>query len=389
MLETSEDLDEDGTISSDPALGELLGPEDECVLWTVAVGASDAIARALTIGLTGAEGEPGTVWVGLYNEQVALALSPENGAQIASVPLGLSPYGAVAGPDGRIWMTSGPGGADFIVAIDPDTYAVERVPLPDNVVTYGIAVDGLGRILVAGEWARRWRGVAAYDPVTDRWAQSGTLPASPNRYAVRGIAASARSIWVAGRSVTEDGVLFELDVRDLSLIEAHALRGAVDLVGVGVSFDGAVWGIAKGSDRAYRLDRATETVTSFPVGETPYTYSDFTGFGLNGILGASGEHRVVLEGCRNTVWTGLALDADIPEDTRVRLRVRTADTRDALESAAWVGAFEPPTPSLALPPGPVPASRYLEVSLELSSTTPGVVPRIFGLTASGRCDGVS
>ncbi|GAB4195080.1 MAG: hypothetical protein OHK0013_00930 [Sandaracinaceae bacterium] len=388
VIETSEDLDGDGTISLDPAMGELVGPDDECVLWTVAVGGEDAVARALTVGLTGDEGEPGLVWVGLYNEQVALALSPELGTQVASVPLGLGPYGAVAGPDGRIWMTSGPGGADFIVAIDPETYAVERVPLPDNVVTYGIAVDGIGRVVLAGEWGRRWRGAAAYDPTTDRWSQSGSLPASPNRYAVRGIAASARSIWIAGRSPTEDGVLFELDVRDLSLVEAHAVPGAVDLVGVGVAFDGAVWAIAKGSDRAYRLDRAAGTLTSHPVGETPYTYSDFTGFGLNGILGASGEHRVVFEGCRATVWTGLALDADVPDETRIVLRARIADSLDALATAPWIGPFEPPSPSLALPPGPVPASRFLEVSLELRSTTPGVVPRVFGLSAIGRCDGV-
>ncbi|MBX7191938.1 MAG: hypothetical protein K1X94_07760 [Sandaracinaceae bacterium] len=389
VIETSADLDGDGEISLDTAMGEFIGPNDECVLWTVAVGSNDAVARALAIGLSGDDGEAGVVWVGLYNEQVAVALSPDLGLQLASVPLGLGPYGAVAGPDGRIWMTSGPGGATFIVAIDPETFDVERVPLPEGVVTYGISVDGLGRILVAGEWGTRWRGAAAYDPVTERWSQSGSLPASRNRYAVRGIAASAGSIWVAGRSASEDGALFELDVRDLSLTEAHPVPGAVDLVGVGVAFDGAVWGIAKGSDRAYRLDRSADTVTSYPVGHTPYTYSDFTGFGLNGILGASGEHRVVIEGCRSTVWTGLSLDADIPEETRIRLRVRTADTVEGLASAPWVGPFEPPSPSLALPPGPIPASRYLEVSLRLSSTTPGIVPRVFGLVAQGRCDGVS
>jgi hypothetical protein len=37
----------------------------------------------------------------------------------------------------------------------------------------------------------------------------------------------------------------------------------------------------------------------------------------------------------------------------------------------------------------VPTGRFLEVSIRMSSTTPGVVPRIFGLTAFGRCDGVS
>jgi hypothetical protein len=89
------------------------------------------------------------------------------------------------------------------------------------------------------------------------------------------------------------------------------------------------------------------------------------------------------------VWTGLTLDASIPEDARVRLSVRTADTLEALDRAELIGPFEPPSPSLSLPPGPVPAGRFLEVSIGMSSTTPGVVPRIFSLTAHGRCDGVS
>jgi streptogramin lyase len=389
VIETSADLDEDGSIALDDALGEFVGPSDECLLWTVAVGGENAIARALAVGLSDTSGEPGDVWVGLYTEQLALVLSQDRGAQIASIPLGLGPYGAVTAPDGRVWFTSGPGAATFIVAVDPETFDVTRVPLPENVVTYGISVDGLGRIIVAGEWGRRWKGVAAYDPVTDRWSQSGTLPTAPDQYSVRGIAASADAIWVAGRSARGEAALFELAVADLSLTETHVLPRAEEIVGVGVAFDGRVWGIAKGSNRAYRLDRETGEITSFPVGETPYTYSDFTGYGLNGLLGASGQHRVVIEGCRNTVWTGLTLDASIPDDASVRLSVRTADTREELERAELIGPFDPPSPSLSLPPGPVPAGRFLEVSIRMSSTTPGVVPRIFSLTAQGRCDGVS
>ncbi len=389
VIETSEDLDGNGRISLEPVDGEFVGTADECVLWTVAVGGNDAVARALAIGLSGEDGEPGDVWVGLYNEQVALVLSRDLGTQIASVPLGLGPYGAVTAADGRVWFTSGPAAAPYIVAVDPETFSVTRVPLPEVVETYGISVDGLGRVIVAGSWNRRWRGVAAYDPVTERWSQSGTVQASPNDYPVRGIASSATSIWMAGRSPTEDGALFQFSVADLSLTETHILPGAFDLVGVGIAFDGRVWGIAKGADRAFRLDPATGDVDSFRVGHTPYTYSDFTGFGLNGLLGATGQHRVVIEGCRATVWTGLTLEVDIPEDTSVRISVRAADTREALDRATWIGPFDPPSPSLALPPGPVTASRFLEVSLRLSSTTPGVVPRVFSLSASGRCDGVS
>ncbi len=392
ILETSSDLDGDGTISLDPALGEFLGTLDECLLWTAAVGGPNAVARALAIGLPGADGLPGDVWVGLFTEQVVLVLSRDLGAQIASIPLGLSPYGAVTGADGRIWLTAGPAPSTFMVAVDPETYEVERVPLPIGVATYGISVDGLGRVILAGatgERGPRWRGVAAYDPVRERWTRSPSLDVSPLGYPVRGVAASAGSVWLAARSPSEQSVLFELSVADLSLTATHVVPGARDIVGVGVAFDGGIWGIAKGSDAAYRLDRATGEIESFPVGHTPYTYSDFTGFGLNGILGATGIHRVVVEGCRSTVWTGLRLDADIPEDTAVSLSVRSADTLEALELELWTGPFAPPSPSLALPPGPIRASRFLEISLRLTSRTAGVVPQVRSVTAVGRCDGVS
>jgi len=392
MIETSADLDGDGRISLEPVLGEFLGPEDECLLWTSVVGGENAVARALAVGLPGADGQPGDVWVGLFNEEVVVVLSRDRGTQIASIPIGLRPYGAVTGTDGRVWLTAGPVDPTFLGAVDPGTYAVGRVPLPIGVQTYGISVDGLGRILVAGatgERGPRWRGVAAYDPVTERWTRGEALDVSTGGYPVRGVAASADRVWLAARTASESSAIFELALRDLSLRARHVVSGARDLVGVGVAFDGRVWGIANGSDRAYRLDRTTGDIDAFPVGERPYTYSDFTGFGLNGILGATGVHRVVVEGCRATVWTGLALEADIPDDTAVHLRVRSAETVEGLELQPWLGPFLPPSPSLGLPPGPVPAGRFLEISLRLSSTTPGVVPRVFSLTASGRCDGVS
>jgi len=89
------------------------------------------------------------------------------------------------------------------------------------------------------------------------------------------------------------------------------------------------------------------------------------------------------------VWTGLSLDADIPDDTTVGLRVRSAETREALDAQVWRGPFEPPSPSLGLPPGPVPAGRFLEISLRLSQTTPGPLPRLSSATATGPSPGVT
>jgi hypothetical protein len=205
---------------------------------------------------------------------------------------------------------------------------------------------------------------------------------------MRGVAASNDAVWVAGTAAGE-AALFELSLADLSLVSQHDLPGASHLVGVGIAFDGRVWGIATVAHRAFRLDRPTGEISSFPTGRHPYTYSDFTGFGLNGILGAVGTHQVTIEGCEAAVWTAISLDADIPPETSVVVLARSAATSAGLSGASWFGAFETaPTASLQARPGPVPAGRLLEISLRLSSSTPGVVPRVRSLAVSARCDGL-
>jgi hypothetical protein len=195
-------------------------------------------------------------------------------------------------------------------------------------------------------------------------------------------------VWVAGPG-DGSGALFELALADLSLVAVHPLVGATDVVGVGVAFDGGIWGIARDASRAYRLDPTTGAIAPHPTGIGPYTYSDFTGFGLNGILGAIGIHRVTIEACDAAVWSSLSLDADVPDDTTVEVRVRSADTRAALDLATWIGPFTPsPTVSLAEAPGPVRAGRFLEISLRLWSSTPGIVPRVLSLSAAARCDDI-
>ena len=388
-IETSRDVDGDGVISLDAMAGEFF-EDDECVLWTVPLGATNAVARALAIGLAGPDGEAGDVWVGLFNEQRVVVLSRVDGHEIATIPIGISPYGAVAGADGRVWLTSGPAAFSVIVNVDPETFVVEQVNLPGtNLHTYGISVDGLGRIVLAGNDGS-WRGAVAYDPREASWSTSASLPASGTGMTnlLRGITASADAIWIAGPTPS-GGALFELALTDLSLTNQHMVPGATDVVGVGVAFDGRVWGIARDVGRAYRLDRTTDAFESFPTGNQPYTYSDFTGFGLNGILGAIGLHRVTVEGCDSAIWTSVTLDADIPDETEVQLSVRSAPTAAALTTAPWLGSFTAdPTVSLAEPPGPVGAGRFLEISLRLWSSTPGIMPRVRAVSVAARCDEV-
>src|SRR5690606_19834483 len=59
VIDTSRDLDGDGRIERGVP-GEMLGQRDECILWTVDVGAEGGVPRAIAVD------SAGTVWVGLH-----------------------------------------------------------------------------------------------------------------------------------------------------------------------------------------------------------------------------------------------------------------------------------------------------------------------------------
>ena len=121
---------------------------------------------------------------------------------------------------------------------------------------------------------------------------------------------------------------------------------------------------------------------SVPVGKSPYTYSDFTGFGLQTVVRPDGFFRSVVEGCldnmNKTRWRALTWNEVEPMGTSVKLRVRFADTLAGLETAAWFGPFDAPQPPVNLMALGVPSTRFAQVEVQLSSTVPGKSPSFSG-----------
>ncbi|MCS6856479.1 MAG: hypothetical protein NZM37_02090 [Sandaracinaceae bacterium] len=382
VIETSRDRNGDGVISLDRMEGEFFGPEDECLLWTVAVGGSNAIARALAVGPSRFRGESGDVWVGLFSEERALRLASADGQELASVPLPLKPYGAVLGADGRIYFTSGPAGAPHIVALDPDSLRTETIPLPEaGMTTYGIAADGLGRILLTAEWGRRWKGVLAYEPSEKRWWRSSPLPASQGGLALRGVVATEERVWAAGRSASEEAVLFEVNLLDLVFRAAHRLPGAGELVGVGASPDRAIWAIDRQRSRAYRFDPFRLEAQGHPVGRGPYSYSDFSGTTINRVLGHWGELRLFFEGCPLMEWRLVEIDAEIPPQATIFLFARSASP-EAIGTTPWQGPFRPPRVVFA---SPSLVGAFLELSIRMRSASALHLPVIHGVRVVAEC----
>ena len=395
-IETSTDLNADGLITRGG--GEYLGQMDECLLWTVNVGGPGGIARGLAIDADG------FVWVGLFAAETAIKLDPDDGRVVRTTRLArrferFQPYGAAATSSGMVYFTEVATGR--IVGVDSatDTVAVRtEVPSLDCAGSYGIAVDDEDRIWLAGFICP---AAYRYDPAMDSWLE---VPL-PDAGGTRGIAADDRGfVYVAsshafirlggpaglmlGPPVTRMTRFRASDGSDVTTFgtDADPLPGEGS-VGIGLDDDRRIWMVNQVSGTATRLDTATGETREFPVGDTPYTYSDFTGFALRTFTMPSGFYRTVIEApCPSAVtFERLEWNADIPPNTRVELRMRSAPTRAALGAATWVGTFDSSPADLTAPPGPVPTGNFLELELVLVSEDERTSPTVRDLSVQYLC----
>jgi streptogramin lyase len=398
VIDTSRDMDGDGVIERD-VRGEFLGQMDECLLWTVNVGAVNGIPRAIAID------GGGNVWVGLNGAGDAVQLDPNDGSVLRTVQLPRSflgpfrPYGAAADSIGNVWFVEAATGR--IVPVDIATgrpgsiqTAASRADACSS--SYGIAVDDEDRVWIAGflcRFAFRW------EPVARRWFEV----ALPDSGVTRGIAADANGRiytasshewirFIGGTIQASDPIsrltIFDADDgRNIRIIgtTARPLPGLA-ATGVGIDSAGMVWLVNQESSSATRIDPNTSAARDFPTGESPYTYSDFTGFALRTFTAPNGYLRTVVEGCAfgPTEWERVDWSTNVPAGTRLELRVRTADRVADLRTATWIGPFTSRPTELALPPGPVPRQRFME--LEISLVSDGAAsPTIRDLTVQLNC----
>jgi hypothetical protein len=260
---------------------------------------------------------------------------------------------------------------------------------------YGVTVDGMGHVFVAMSSCEP--GLYRYTPSTATW-DTASLPGGGTP---RGVAADEASLWV---SISHEGINFtggvagrvlQFRLTDMAFLRRWDLPTGRGPVGVGVSFDGSVWAIAQATNSAARLDPTTGTWIEHPVGLTPYTYSDFIGFGLNTFAQPRGYYRFTSEGCgpdSMTRWLGARLRVEVPAGTAVEVFARASDDRATLGAAEFVGPFPvteaDPIVDFTAAPGPVPNGRYLEVEVRLRTDDRRVAPRVFEVTLARECTGI-
>ena len=198
---------------------------------------------------------------------------------IPNFPLHLSysPYGAAIDPEGNIWMTGVYSKAVF--RIDAETLEITRWDSPFTDSHYGIAIDRNGRV-----WFSNWQGhggISSFDPITEQWS---VIPGtSGNLY--RGIAADGHDgVWAASNAGFGFGCgVLEIDTKALAVKEHHKFTQCGTPLGVGFDGTGKLWYVDH-SGWTWRMDPLTKEKKQLVVPNQHYTYSDFTGSGLAGVV---------------------------------------------------------------------------------------------------------
>lgn len=385
IIQTSRDINGNGRI--DEGTAEFLGENDECLLWTAAVGSGYSLPRALTIGTSDFGG--GDPWVGLWNGRQACRLNSSTGATIRCVSIHpLNAYGAVTDRSGRIWFTARNGSVTNLGSVDATTNVFTLAPNAPQAVrgAYGTAIwsspDGAQSFIFVADSNNN--AIFRFDTEARTWLRRSFYEFGLGR-TPRGIGADVDNLWVAtytngaGWSGGCSNEMMSLRLPNLDTGTRYNLPTASCIHGAGVGFDGAIWGIANNST-AVRLSPERDSALVRTGLGGPYTYSDFIGFGLNAFANPRGTHRFILDseddapGCGEYEWRILRWDACLGPGTAIEFRVRSAQTVAGLATAEWIGPFTETPANLQAAPGPVPPGRYLEVSVQLSTEGGAFVP---------------
>lgn len=442
-----DNLPDDGATVCTPGKShEFYGLDDECVLFTVNFGPSGGLGRALALapGDGGEFGSKSVAWVGTWQDGTFYKIHGETGAILQVVTIapvnGVSahPYGAAIDQYGILWAPNqGTPHLFYFDTHDPTKQGMVSANV-GGTGFYGIAIDGY---IVPGETQARqqvWLGEVTsagayrYRPIRDNgfdglgqgtWALAG-FDAGPSQG--RGIGVDNRKptsfAWVAldGYVSGTNGAIGRIptDIPDAvsTLVSATSVftTGQSGTLGAGVASNLDVWAVNQGSSSAahFKVDAignvsgapdiiSLDDKAGSPSGycptpnggdcrPNPYTYSDFTGFGLVNFTSPKGYYSWIQEGCgtgAQTRWYAVEWDGATPTGTTITVVARTADTLAELANAPFTGAYETSPANLLVAPGPVmpnPAN-YIEVRFVLT-TTGTESPKLKGFAVAFACE---
>ena len=371
-------IDKNGNGIIETSTGPQVVGGDECIKFIVNPN-KGSYARGAAVD------KENHVWIGYWNSKSIVRLNANDGAKMADIFLGVSPYGLVIDQKGIIW---GQGEFNTLLMVDPITQVVTtnaQIPqfkFPSS--AYGINVDKFGRL-----WVASGNKASVFDPKTFSWKVINMQWGGG-----RGVATSNDGYTYVAVDGSGGAVKINGNV-DPPQVEGF-IKGAGSPVGVALDYDGFVWVVNQGGSSATKMDPKTMTaVGTVPVGSSPYTYSDMTGYTLNYFTAPKGQYSSVFFGSVSSnpvttstikqVWQSITAEAELPAGTALRFRLRAGNTKAELEAAKWSDPID-------FPPEVFPydltkaniIGNMLQVEIQLTTKDKKVTPVLKSVTAKSK-----
>ncbi len=305
--------------------------QDERVAWVARVGAANGLGRSLTIA------PDGSIWVGMFNARVYYKLNPTTGAVLAG-PINVAPntpYGAVVDAVGTLWGASL---STNLLKLDTNTNTF-LATYTHGGSNYGIGY-GNGRVYLGYSNPVRY-----FNPATNTFTEINL------GFGAYGVSlANNGDILVHGSSVGLGGsgsyggvTRFRTDGSIVWTKPNQA--GANDFGGRGCVPDanGDIWTINLGTHNVSKY-RGTDgaPLGVFPVGNSPYSYSDATGSTFVQTIGLGRWTAVFDTGANATDDAVVSWTATVPGASSLVVTTSASNTK-ATPGDYAAGDFVPVT----------------------------------------------
>ena len=438
--------DDAATVCVNGLAHEFYGLDDECVLFTVNYGNIDDYGRALTLAPSEMEmfpPAPSDAWAGTWKNGVFYKINGATGEIVNIVQIqpqngvGSQPYGAAVDRYGILWAPNiGSYSLFYFNTKDPTQQGMVQAGVGGGGF-YGIAIDGYTVPGASTQTQQIWMGEVSgagayrYRPVRDQgfdgikngtWARAAfDAPGSVSQG--RGIGVDNRQplsfAWVALDGYLSGGnggigrIPVDIPDNTTNFMGATSVFGTEQggTLGAGVAANLDIWGINQANSSAthFTVDMAGNLMgppDQVPLDDKPnspegfcgagqckphpYTYSDFTGFGLVNFTNPKGYYSLIQKGCDNgdkTRWYAVEWDQDMPAGTQISMVARSADSLAGLAAAPFTGQYLASPADLQVAPGPLlpnPAN-YIEVQFVLT-TTNDISPKLKGFAVAFACE---
>ena len=366
------------------------------------------------------------------------------------------PYGAAIDQTGILWAPNVEN-TTLYYADTNNTANIGKVVPPNAIAGasgfYGIAIDGFKTPLTSGGMPQLMQDIwvatissphmARYTP--DRTGGFGTLGLGQwTDFTWTGASGNGRGVGVDNRApnafawlaldgsnalgqvrvddhfVIPNGTLGMQPVVTLPAAQVNSTVGGVTTLGSGVAADLDLWGVNQSNDatsavptNATHFHVDTNGVVTPPTAADqvrlddngltaggvahrapyPYTYSDFTGFGLKNFTNPHGSYSYIWTGCGvgKTKWLGVTWDAATPPGTAISMKARSSDDKSTFSTATYTGNYTSspadlrnaaPSGGSVLAPNP---SGFLQVEFDLTTTDQKSTPALKSYTVIWEC----